>query len=142
MTMNAEVLDSLLAAKRNATCAVHGVEQAKREGMLTPDLLKDSLNVYIRAKYRLDEGECASDDLEALAEASLAKMLRVAPELVAESDTAANCDGADSVTVKQALLMMAIQKDFGVRLDGFRVAFASTTGDLAGLVYEQLAVAA
>ena len=38
--------------------------------------------------------------------------------------------------MKQALLFMALQKDFGVQLDGIQLAFAETLEDLAALVAE------
>ena len=89
---------------------------------------------YVLAKYRLQAGECGSDALDELAEASLAKALAVDPELAMKANAASTCDGASTTDMKQALLLMALQKDFGVRLDGIELAYAETLGDLAALV--------
>ena len=72
---------------------------------------------YVLAKYR-----------------SLAKALAVDPELAMKANAASTCDGASTTDMKQALLLMALQKDFGVRLDGIELAYAETLGDLAALV--------
>ena len=49
----------------------------------------------------LPEGECRSDRIRDLTEASLARMMRVTPELAEQLDTARSCAGATSATVKK-----------------------------------------
>ena len=52
------------------------------------------LRGYILAKYMLPEGECRSDRIAELTEASLARMMKVTPELAKQLDTARSCAGA------------------------------------------------
>ena len=73
--------------------------------------------------------------MDELAEASLAKALRTNPHQVLETDRPATCDGARSVDMKQALLIMTMQREFEVKLDGIRAGLADTTDDLADLVF-------
>ena len=132
------VMERLLAAKRGAARVCDEFESARKAGKLDARLVESLVRRFILAKFRLDEEEAApaGDDLEKLAQASLAKMLRIAPELVKHEDKAANCDGADSATVKQALMIMALQKEFHMQLDCFRAGLCHSVGELAALVWQ------
>lgn len=111
-------------------------------GTLSYDELERRLRSYILFKYRLTPEEArdgegrAESGLEALAQLSLDKALKEAPEHAAVETMSATCDGADSTTTKQALLLMAVQEDFDAAFDGFAAAFAETVGDLAKMVWE------
>lgn len=135
--MNEEVLQALLETKRTCADVAAQCVQAAEARALTRDELVDGLRAYVLAKYHLTQGECASDDMDELSRASMDKMAALGPDAFGE-DTASNCDGADSAAVKHAFLMLAIQNDFGVKLDGFAAGRAKVVGDVAGLVYEQL----
>lgn len=135
--MKDAVLHKLLASRTSAADAARTAREALAEGNLSQDLLTSCLTRYILAKYRLDPGDFENLQLEHLAQASLAKMLKLAPEEARRLD-GATCDGADSTHVKQALLMMAVQKDFTCTLNGFKVAFAVTVDDLATLVFDAM----
>lgn len=134
--MRSAEAEKILAGKKAATASVAAFRQLQDENTLTLEALEDLLHRYILSKYRLTADECPTRNLEALAEASIAAL---AERLNGRSaaDTAATCDGADSITVKQALLMVALQRDFSVELDGFAVAFAETTDDVAQLIWER-----
>lgn len=108
----------------------------RARGDLDEKTLADSLRAYILAKYRLTDEEAEGIvDLEELAQLSLDKTLAEAPELAAKETMSATCDGADSTTSKYALLMVAIQRDFEVKFNGFEVAFARTADDLAQIIW-------
>jgi hypothetical protein len=92
------------------------------------------LRGYILSKYMLPEGECRSDAIAALTEASLARMMKVTPELAAQLDTARSCAGATSATVKKALLFQAMERDFGVVLPAAETVAARDVSALARLV--------
>lgn len=132
-----EVMERLLAAKRAAAAVGEEFAEQRARGELTLGRCEQLVVRFVAAKFRLSDEEAreAGDGLEALAQASLAKMLRIAPELVGREDRAANCDGADSATVKQALVIMALRREFGVELDCFKAGLAATTGELAALVW-------
>lgn len=132
------VMDRLLAAKRRASLVCEEFESGRAAGKLDEPRVESLVRCFILAKFRLDEKEAepAGDNLEKLAQASLAKMLKIAPDLVKSEDKAANCDGADSATVKQALMIMALQKEFHVQLDCFKAGLCHSVGELAALVRE------
>ncbi len=136
--MNDEVVQRLLAAKGRAANIAQEAVRASREGALSSDGLVDALDAYVRAKYHVTREDCASGSLEELSSASVRKMQELGPGAAALQDSASNCDGADSAAVKHAYLMLAIQKDFGVKLDPFQVAFAKTVEELACLMEGQL----
>lgn len=127
------IVESLLDADAAAARAAASVREALDCGAGAAEVLP-WVRAYVFAKYRLAPAECASDGLDELAEASLAKALAVDPELAMRANAASTCDGASTTDMKQALLFMALQKDFGVSLDGIELAFAETLEDVAGLV--------
>ncbi|MBR3555099.1 MAG: hypothetical protein IKN89_04240 [Oscillospiraceae bacterium] len=92
------------------------------------------LRGYIFSKYMMPEDECRSDAVADLTEASLARMMRVTPELAAQLDTARSCAGATSATVKKALLFQAMERDFCIVLPAAEAVAAKDVSALARLV--------
>ena len=132
------IMDRLLAAKRGAALVCDEFESDRAAGTLDASRVESLVRRFILAKVRLNEQEAApaGASLEKLAQARRAKMLRIAPDLVKTEDRAANCDGADSATVKQALVIMALQKEFHVQLDCFSAGLCHSVGELAALVWQ------
>ncbi|WP_417333595.1 hypothetical protein [Gordonibacter urolithinfaciens] len=133
--MRRDIKERLLADKRAAADQVDAVHKKRTEGTLTAELLREHLFRYVLAKFGLEAAEAPSRSLEDLAEESLAKALRTDPDQVTEAERPATCDGARSVDMKQALLIMALQREFGVALDGLRAGLADTTDELADLMF-------
>lgn len=96
--------------------------------------IRAHLRGYILAKYMLPEGECRSDRIRDLTEASLARMMRVTPELAEQLDTARSCAGATSATVKKALLLQAMERELDVTLPADKAVKAENVGSLAELL--------
>lgn len=92
------------------------------------------LRGYILAKYMLPEGECRTDRIRDLTETSLARMMRVTPELAEQLDTARSCAGATSATVKKALLLQAMERELDVTLPADKAVKAENVGSLAELL--------
>ena len=92
------------------------------------------LRGYIFSKYMLPENGCRSDRIAALTEASLARMMKVTPELAAQLDTARSCAGATSATVKKALLFQAMERELDIVLPAAEAVAARDVTDLARLV--------
>ena len=92
------------------------------------------LRGYILGKYMMPEGECRSDRIAALTESSLARMMKVTPELAKQLDTARSCAGATSATVKKALLFQAMEREFRVDLPAPGVVAAGDVTALARLL--------
>jgi acyl carrier protein len=136
--MKEEAKKKLLESRRMAAAQVAAIEDARRAGLLTRQEVGRRLHSYVLAKYMLDEREAASIEIASLAKQSLAKIMKIDKKLVGHADKSPTCDGASSVDMKQALLIVAIQKEFGIKLDGIEAAFADTTDDLADLVWEQM----
>ncbi|MGN0038017.1 MAG: hypothetical protein ACI36Y_02625 [Coriobacteriales bacterium] len=133
-------MERLLAAKRAASAVCDEFARARAAGQLAPEQVEGLVERFVLAKFRLTPQEAAPARgcIEELAQLSLAKMLRIAPELVAAEDKPANCDGADSATVKQALMLMALKKEFGVEFDGFQAALCADVAQLAALVWKAM----
>lgn len=100
--------------------------------------LRAHLRGYILSKYMLPEGECRSDRITALTEASLARMMKVTPELARQLDTARSCAGATSATVKKALLLQAMERELGIVLPAAEAVAAKDVTNLAEVVLRSL----
>ncbi len=101
--------------------------------------IRAHLRGYIFGKYMLPEGECRSDSIAALTQASLARMMKVTPELAAQLDTARSCAGATSATVKKALLFQAMERDLKIVLPAAETVAAKDVSELARLVIRGMA---
>lgn len=132
------VMERLLAAKRGAARVCDEFESARKAEKLDARLVESLVRRFILAKFRLDEKEAAParNDLGKLAQASLDKMLKTSPELIKKESMPANCDGTDSATVKQALVIMALQKEFHVQLDYFAAGLCHNVEELSALVWQ------
>ena len=98
------------------------------------DFLRTHLRRYILNKYMLPEGSVEGDGIRELTEASLARMMKVAPSLAEELDTARSCAGATSAMVKKALLFQAMERELGVELPADKATQARDIADLARLL--------
>ena len=96
--------------------------------------IRAHLRGYVFSKYMLPEGECRSDRIADLTEASLARMMKVTPELAAQLDTARSCAGATSATVKKALLLQAMERELDIVLPAAEAVGAGDVSQLAQLV--------
>ena len=96
--------------------------------------LRSHLRGYIFSKYMMPENECPSDRIAGLTEASLARMMKVTPELAAALDTARSCAGATSATVKKALLLQAMERELDVVLPAAEAVAAKDVTALASVV--------
>lgn len=104
----------------------------------TPAVFRERFLSYVLAKFGMPGADVATRTMEGLAEESLARALERPREDVDESQHSATCDGARSVDMKQALLIMAINREFAIALDGREAALADEVDDLADLVWLQL----
>ena len=136
--MKPEAKKKLLESKRMAAAEVAAIKDSQAAGTLTKEAVRHGLFKYVLAKYMLDEDEVASTEIAALAAQSLAKIVKIDKELIGNADKSATCDGASSVDMKQSLLIMALQREFEIKLDGLKVAFADTTDELADLMWVEL----
>ena len=78
--------------------------------------------------------EAEGDGIRDLTEQSLARMMRVTPELAQVLDTARSCAGATSLTVKRALLFQAMERDLRIVLPADKTVQAKDVAELARLV--------
>ena len=100
--------------------------------------LRAHLRGYILSKYMMPEEECRSDRIAALTEASLARMMKVTPELARVLDTARSCAGATSATVKKALLLQAMERELDIVLPADKAVAAKDVTSLADVVMRSL----
>ena len=96
--------------------------------------LRTHLRRYILNKYMLPQDSMEGDGIRELTEASLARMMKVAPSLAEELDTARSCAGATSAMVKKALLFQAMERELEIVLPAAEAVAAKDVTDLARLV--------
>ena len=135
------IADSVAERDAVALDAVNEILKSLQAGNCKKSDLREQLKLYVLAKFDLMELANtikASDDFDAITQKSIDKAFAINPELAKESLRSATCDGASTLDTKQALLMMAIQKDFNVKLDTMRAALASSIDELADVLIQAI----
>ena len=94
--MRSEVKERLMDSKKAAARQISSVRASAVAGTLDADELRERLLLYVLAKFGLAAAEAPSRNLEALAEASLAKALAANRTHVAEEGRSPTCDGVRS----------------------------------------------
>ena len=107
-----------------------------------PEISKEELHEhvyeYVLFKYNLSaeaEGVYALDEL---AKISVAKAIRLSKERAIAYDNRGTCEGATSAMNKKVLLMMAIQRELGIKFPLDKTAGIKTTHELAAVTWEEL----
>ncbi len=111
---NAEQIRQLMARARIQS--KEQIDQLFQSETITFEELNERITDFILAKFMLEKAECEGIDFQKLSELSLAKTMKISPELVKEFDTARSCAGATSATAKKTLLYLAIQKALNIEL--------------------------
>ena len=115
---------------------------AHEDGTLDFQALDGYLRRYVLFKFNLTPDEATDSEgveirsIGVLAQLSLDKALADSASEALNETRSATCDGADSVTVKQALLLAALQRDFDARVDGFKLALAEGIDDISRLIWK------
>lgn len=89
----------------------------------------EHLRKYILAKFLLSE-DCMEDQLQELAELSLARSIKLDPKMIKKFDKAVPCDNVSSASAKKVMLLYAIQKDLHIHPDA---EFLISQKDVRGL---------
>lgn len=89
---------------------------------------------YVCSKFMLDPGECDSETISELSAASISKVSRIPRGELAQRDLSMNCAGISSVETKKILLLIALQRSLGIRIDPDLAPVIQTVDDLADVV--------
>ena len=135
MTNAHAVRDTLLRSRTESRRQIERIYAAEPLGL---PLLSDCLRSYVLARYLLTPEEAEGVDFQALAELSLAKSVKLSPELVKEFDTARSCAGATSAMVKKTLLYLSIQKELHIELDAPKTPKVHSFEDFSRLVWDAM----
>lgn len=107
-----------------------------------PHMEESKLHTYIYDcvlyKYNLFGEVSDVHILDDLAELSVAKALKLSKEQAIAYDNKASCDGATSAMNKKVLLLMAIQRELGIKFPLDQIAQIKDTKQLAAVVHQQL----
>lgn len=129
--MQESVKHKLLESKRICREQIPVIRAAQ-----SPQVLHQALRKYVYAKYLLDDDR--EDGIAELTKSSIARAIKLDKRLMEDVDMAAECTGSTSAMRKKVLLLMAMQKDFGVQLDPVQASDAETLAELAQLIYDEL----
>ncbi len=101
------------------------------------DFVYTHIRNYILKKYVLSEDE-KEENLRELAKLSLAKMMKIDPEVLREIDLATPCDKATSESTKTALLLYSIQRDLKLPSNPREYAAVETLSELAAYIVKYI----
>lgn len=103
----------------------------------TPESTLPLVRNYVRDKFLLNPEDGAAEELMALADLSLRKILRLKKEGKLLGDISRGCGGASSLITKKVLLMKAVQEDFKITLTPAQSAAIQTLEQLTGAILAQ-----
>ncbi|MCC8081051.1 MAG: hypothetical protein LIO80_03385 [Lachnospiraceae bacterium] len=130
-----ELVAKLLSAsqKRSAQEA----EKIRQEPHPSLKFIYEHLRNYVLSKFMLTP-DCETDDIKDLASLSLARTMKLDPDVIHSLDQATPCDHATSESAKKVLLLYAVQKDLELKPDAEKISKVSTVTELAEYVYAAL----
>lgn len=115
------------------------IEAIKAMDPVTLSGLEEHLRGYVLDRFLLESEEASGHTFRELIDLSIAKSMKVAPELVEELDKARGCTGGSSANVKKSLLFASLQKKLGIELDARRAQRVKWFSDMALLVWAGMA---
>ncbi|MBE5970043.1 MAG: hypothetical protein E7242_07400 [Lachnospiraceae bacterium] len=130
-----QIVAKLLSAAKNG--AEEEANAILNESELSYNFVYEHIRGYIFKKYVLSPDE-TEEDLKALARISLAKMMKIDPDVIRELDMATPCDKATSESTKTALLLYAIQRDLGLPSNPKEYAAVENIPELARYIIKYL----
>lgn len=110
-----------------------------KDPSVTRDRFEELVRRYTLCKFFLEPGECGSDDIFTLAEASIEKLLRMNDQSVRLAQGSTTCTNQSSTDIKKVLLSMTLQRALGCKLTPDESADVLTVGELADALYDRLA---
>lgn len=103
----------------------------------TPEDALPLVRNYVRDKFLLSPEDGEAEELMALADLSLRKILRLKKEGKLLGDISRGCSGASSLITKKVLLMKAVQEDFKITLTPAQAAGIRTLEQLTAAILSQ-----
>lgn len=101
----------------------------------TLDFIYEHIRKYVLSKFLLSF-DCEETKIRELAKLSLAKTMKIDPEVIHSLDYATPCDHATSESAKKVLLLFAVQKDFGLKPNPEKIARVEDLHELAQYIFE------
>ncbi len=121
--------NSLLLFREQAD---HFLQKMKTEHYRSAEELHEDLHRFVLCKYLLYGDDCTEVfSLDELAERSVAKTIRMTGSDAFKADSKASCEGTTSAMNKKVLLLMALQRELGIRFSPGRTADLTDTKMLA-----------
>jgi len=130
-----DVLQQLLAAR---SAAQEHLSALKAIPVPDRGTVRTHIRSYVFLRFMLVEEEHPSATFQELAELSIARTAKIAPELVKKLDTTKDCAGSTSVMAKKVLLLRGIEKALDITLPAMPAARIATLDELGDLVWEAL----
>lgn len=99
------------------------------------DFIYEHVRKYVLSKFLLAP-DCEETGIRELARLSLARTMKIDPNIIHSLDKATPCDHATSESAKKVLLLFAVQKDFGLVPNPEKLAKVEDLHALAEYVYQ------
>ena len=126
------IKDRIIIANREASAVMETIKSS-------PNLAKDEfyqlIRKYILIKFFLSDEVCTEDNIIELSELSIQRVLKISKGDLKAADISVHCAGTSSVIDKKVLLLLAIQKELGIKFNPDETSNAETIRQLSDLIY-------
>lgn len=134
-------MDSKPTLKERMDAASHQADlelERMKGGSLSKEDFRAAVRGFTLSKFLLDEEECDTDDIFALAELSIEKLLRENDKSVKLAQGSNTCTNQSSTDIKKVLLSLTLQRGLGVHFTPAESADLETTQQLADALREAM----
>lgn len=111
------------------------VDMLRKEENPTLDFIYEHIRNYVLSKFLLPP-DCEETGIPELARLSLARTMKIDPDVIHSLDFATPCDHATSESAKKVLLLFAVQRDLGLKPNPEKIAKVGNLHELAQYIYE------
>jgi hypothetical protein len=118
------------------TAAAQQMEHIRRHPHMDFSAFYICIRSFLLSKFLLDGASAAGiDSIGELSALSIQQALQISGGDLASADISLNCSSTSSVVTKKVLLLMAIQRELGIRFDPAETAEIETVTQLAETAY-------
>jgi len=126
------IKDRIIIANREASAVMETIKSSPK---LAKDEFYQLIRQYILIKFFLSDEACTEDNIIELSELSIQRVLKISKGNLKAADISVHCAGTSSVIDKKVLLLLAIQKQLGIKFNPDETSNAETIRQLSDLIY-------
>lgn len=126
-----QILERKASAQKCADCLLN-------QKQLTYNMFEHYFTLYLCDKFMLEPEELVTDNFYEICQLSADKAAHLPKGMLDVSELASKCGGATTAMNKKVLFLLAVQREYGIRIVAEESVMIDTFSELKQLVYDKL----